>query len=204
MKNGRPFRLNVWDFGGQQIYHATHQFFLTHRSLYVLVDDTRKDYKSVSDEGFKYWLELIDVFGGHSPTLIFQNEKDGRSKAIDFEGIKRRYDNVKELYAGNLAKADAADKMREGIEFFASNLSHIGEEVPARWIKVRADIEKLAAKEPYVPVEKYFEIYGRHIEFDEAKALQLSQYLHDLGVFLHFQDDPLLKRHRHSAKRVGH
>ena len=28
----------VWDFGGQQIYHATHQFFLTKSSLYVLVE----------------------------------------------------------------------------------------------------------------------------------------------------------------------
>ena len=194
LSNGRPFRLNVWDFGGQQIYHATHQFFLTHRSLYVLVDDTRKDYNSVSDEGFKYWLELMDVFGGHSPILIFQNEKDGRSKAIDFGGIRQRYDNVKERYAGDLAKADAAGKVRAGIEYFASNLSHIGEEVPARWIKVRADIEELAAKQPYVPVEKYFEIYAAHIEFDETKALLLSRYLHDLGVFLHFQDDPLLKR----------
>ncbi len=78
LKNGRRFRLNVWDFGGQEIYHATHQFFLTRRSLYLLLDDTRKDHKSVSDEGFKYWLELIDLFGGHSPVLIFQNEKGGR------------------------------------------------------------------------------------------------------------------------------
>jgi Leucine-rich repeat (LRR) protein len=194
LKDGRPFRLNVWDFGGQQIYHATHQFFLTHRSLYVLVDDTRKDYKSVSDEGFKYWLELIDVFGGHSPTLIFQNEKDGRSKAIDFEGIKRRYGNVEKCYAGNLEKADAADDIRDGIEFFASHLSHIGEELPARWLKVRADVEELAAKKPYVPVEKYFEIYSRHMESDRSRALFLSRYLHDLGVFLHFQDDPLLAR----------
>ena len=192
--SGRLFRLNVWDFGGQEIYHATHQFFLTRRSLYVLLDDTRKDYKSVSDEGFKYWLELIEVFGEHSPILIFQNEKDGRSKAIDFDGIQRRYDNVKKLYAGDLAKAGAADKVRKGIEDFASNLPHIGDEVPARWLRVRADIEQLAAKEPYVPVEKYFEIYGRHIEFDETKALLLSRYLHDLGVFLHFQDDPLLAR----------
>lgn len=50
--HGQPFRLNVWDFGGQQIYHATHQFFLTKNSLYVLVDDTRKDDKTIHDE----WL----------------------------------------------------------------------------------------------------------------------------------------------------
>ncbi len=194
MKDGRPFRLNVWDFGGQEIYHATHQFFLTHRSLYLLVDDTRKDHKSVSDEGFKYWLELIDVFGGHSPTLIFQNEKGGRSKAIDIGGIKSRYDNVKELYAGNLEKADAADKVRDGIEFYARNLSHIGEELPARWIKVRSDIEVRAAELPYIPVQEYFDIYRRHMEFDRSRALWLSRYLHDLGVFLHFQDDALLAR----------
>ena len=36
LQNGRRFRLNVWDFGGQEIYHATHQFFLTRRSLYVI------------------------------------------------------------------------------------------------------------------------------------------------------------------------
>jgi hypothetical protein len=194
LKNGRTFRLNVWDFGEQQIYHATHQFFLTQRSLYVLVDDTRRDYKSVSDEGFKYWLELIEVLGGHSPTLIFQNEKDGRSKQIDIRGIRQRYDNVKELYAGNLEHRDAADRLRDGIEFFASNLSHIGEELPARWVKVRADIEQLAAEKPHVPVESYFEIYGGHIQFDETKALLLSRYLHDLGVFLHFQDHPLSGR----------
>ena len=30
-------RLHVWDFGGQEIMHATHQFFLTERSLYFVV-----------------------------------------------------------------------------------------------------------------------------------------------------------------------
>ena len=35
-------RLNMWDFGGQEIMHATHQFFLTKRSLYVLVGLSRK------------------------------------------------------------------------------------------------------------------------------------------------------------------
>ncbi len=97
LENGRNFRLNVWDFGGQEIYHATHQFFLTKRSLYVLLDDARKDYKSVHDTGFKYWLEVVDLLGGHSPVLVFQNEKSGRSKTIDKSGIKGSFDNVKDV-----------------------------------------------------------------------------------------------------------
>jgi internalin A len=194
LENGRRFRLNVWDFGGQEIYHATHQFFLTRRSLYLLLDDTRKDNKSVSDPGFKTWLDLIELFGEHSPVLIFQNEKGGRSKEIDLAGIKGQYDNVKERYQGNLEQAGAADQLRRGIEWFAGQLSHIGEELPASWIKIRADIEARSAEVPHIPQQEYFDIYAKYLPFDRTKALLLSRYLHDLGVFLHFQNDPLLAR----------
>lgn len=37
LKGEEDVRLHVWDFGGQEIMHATHQFFLTERSLYLLV-----------------------------------------------------------------------------------------------------------------------------------------------------------------------
>jgi internalin A len=142
----------------------------------------------------RYWLDLVDVLGGHSPVLIFQNEKGGRSKAIDIAGIKGRYDNVRDRYSGNLEHAAAADVLRDAVEFFAANLGHIGEELPARWIAIRADIEARAAELPYISQQEYFGIYGRHIPFDRKPALHLSRYLHDLGVFLHFQDDPLLAR----------
>ncbi|MFN0174472.1 MAG: COR domain-containing protein [Saprospiraceae bacterium] len=194
MADGRNFRLNVWDFGGQEIYHATHQFFLTKRSLYVLLDDTRKDHKTVHDEGFKYWLEAVELFGGHSPVLIFQNEKSDRSKQIDIGGIKSKFDNVKDVWAGNLEHSDAADKLRESIEHFAKNLSHVGEELPAKWVSIRSELEEMAKDEPYISQQEYFKVYGRHLELDRTKALHLSQYLHDLGVFLHFQDDVLLAR----------
>ncbi|MGD8590643.1 MAG: COR domain-containing protein [Chromatiales bacterium] len=194
LKNGNRFRLNVWDFGGQEIYHATHQFFLTRRSLYLLVDDTRKDHKSVSDEGFKYWLELIDLFSDHSPVLIFQNEKGGRSKIIDLAGIKGRFDNVMDRYGGNLEQPDAAKELEEAIEYYASHLSHIGDELPAYWIKVREAIETRAEQTSTISQQDYFDIFSQYTEFDRERALHLSSYLHDLGVFLHFQDDPLLAR----------
>lgn len=49
-------RLNTWDFGGQEIYHATHQFFLTQRSLYVIVWNARL---GVEQARLDYWLKTI-------------------------------------------------------------------------------------------------------------------------------------------------
>jgi internalin A len=194
LTNGHNFRLNVWDFGGQEVYHATHQFFLTKRSLYVMLDDTRKDDKTVHDPRFKYWLEVADLLGEHSPVLIFQNEKGGRSKTIDESGIKAKFNNVKDVYRGNLEHAGAADSLGKAIELHVQALPHIGEELPAKWIAIRADIEQQATYEPFISQQDYFDIYQNHLPFDRDKALHLSRYLHDLGVFLHFQDEPLLAR----------
>lgn len=191
----RPFHLNVWDFGGQQIYHATHQFFLTKRSLYILVDDTRNSSQAVQDDGFKYWLELIEALSEGSPVLIFQNEKAGRSKSIDIAGIKGRFPNVKDVYRGNLELPKAAEKLAEAIRYHVQQLPHVGEALPAHWLAIRAELEERKHQDPYISQKDYFQIYGRHLELDETKALQLSRYLHDLGVFLHFQDDPLLARY---------
>lgn len=194
LPNGKKYRLNVWDFGGQEIYHATHQFFLTRRSLYILVDDTRRDSKTAQDEGFKYWLEVIDALSGHSPVLIFQNEKGGRAKAIDETGICGAFTNVKGFFRGDLSKKSSVAKIREAIEYHVQNLPHVGETLPAKWLLIRADIERESKAYPYISDLRYFDIYARHLPFDRQKALTLSRYLHDLGVFLHFQDDPLLRR----------
>jgi Leucine-rich repeat (LRR) protein len=189
---GSPFHLNVWDFGGQQIYHATHQFFLTKRSLYILVDDTRNSSQAVHDDGFNYWLELIETFSEGSPVLIFQNEKAGRRKSIDTAGIKGRFANVKDIFSGNLEFPEAAEKLAEAIRYHVQQLPHVGDAVPASWLAIRAALEERKLQVAYISCKEFFEIYRRHLEFDETKALQLSRYLHDLGFFLHFQDEPLL------------
>lgn len=194
MDNGRPFRINVWDFGGQEIYHSTHYFFLTKRSLYILLDDTRRDDKTVQDEGFKYWLEVIESLSGKSPVLIFQNEKTGRSKAIDFPGIKSRFDNVREQFSGDLIEPNAAEDLRDSIKYYIKKLPHIGQQLPKKWIEIRHKIEERAKVDPFISQREYFKIYSGLLEMDEEKALQLSQYFHDLGVFLHFQDDILLSQ----------
>ena len=57
-----------WDFGGQEIYHATHQFFLTKRSLYLFVWEARKEEES---RHFDYWLNVIKLLGS---ILFFRHD----------------------------------------------------------------------------------------------------------------------------------
>ena len=49
----------TWDFGGQEEYYATHQCFLTQRSLYLLVWSARDGELGLSE--LKVWMENIGV-----------------------------------------------------------------------------------------------------------------------------------------------
>ena len=137
---------------------------------------------------------LCRAVSDKSPLLIFQNEKGGRSKAIDEAGIKGRFPNVFEVHRGDLNEKNSADSLRRAIEYQVQRLRHVGEAVPKMWVAIRTDIENLAQHKPYISQDDYFELYGKHLEPDRQKALYLSRYLHDLGVFLHFQDDRRLRR----------
>jgi internalin A len=160
----------------------------------VLVDDTAKSHTSVTDEAFRYWLGIIALLGGRSPVVIYQNEKGGRSRALDETGIKDRFGGVTAIHRGDLQLQSGADTLRDAIETLAQQLPHVGEKIPAKWVAIRAQIETEALRRPYISQQDYFDIYARHLELDRAKALHLSRYLHDIGVFLHFQDDALLRR----------
>jgi internalin A len=70
MADGDTVTAHFWDFGGQEVMHATHQFFLSQRSVYVLLLNSRND-----DQAEK-WLKHAASFGGRSPVLVVLNKID--------------------------------------------------------------------------------------------------------------------------------
>ncbi|NEO57234.1 MAG: GTPase, partial [Okeania sp. SIO3B5] len=136
-KNQHDFQMNIWDFGGQEIYHATHQFFLTKRSLYILVADTRKE-----DTDFYYWLNIAELLSGNSPLLIIKNEKQERKREINQRALQGQFSNIKEILATNLATNRGLEKIKTYIQHYISNLPHIGSALPKTWKKVREVLEK--------------------------------------------------------------
>lgn len=196
LPDGTDFRLNIWDFGGQEIYHATHQFFLTKRSLYLLLDDTRKDEKTVNDPTFNYWLQVAELYGGGSPLLIVQNEKGDRSKELDLRGMQGRFGFVKDAKAVNLLTCRGLEDVWGAIEYWLKQLPHIGEQQPKAWLDIRRELERLALEEKrdHISLEEYYRICAQFTIPERERALFLSGYLHDFGAFLHFQDHPLLRK----------
>ncbi|MCP4357385.1 MAG: hypothetical protein GY796_05130 [Chloroflexi bacterium] len=181
------FRVNVWDFGGQEIYAATHQFFLTRRSLYVVVADAREQKTDFFD-----WLNSIEHLSDASPVLILSNEKEDRQWAINETELRGHFGDLKEsVFAANLLTTRGLERLREAIQYHITHLPHIGDELPKTWVNVRRALEN--DLRPYISQEQFLELCGQHSFTRHEDKLQLSGYLHDLGVILHFQDDPLLK-----------
>jgi len=195
----RDFHLNVWDFGGQEIYHYTHRFFLSKRSLYVLVADNRKD-----DTDFNYWLNIIELFAGNSPLIIVLNEKGDVQRTLNQSDLRGRYsESIKEILAVNFKTYEETDQGKaqerlkgihtliSHIEHCAQNLPHIGEPVPARWVGVREAIEQ--DDRNYIYREQFDELCQAEDITKTQDIDTLLGYFHDLGILLHFADNPLLR-----------
>jgi internalin A len=134
--SGNPFRVNIWDFGGQSIYHATHQFFLTKRSLYLLVADTRQE-----NTDFNYWLEVIELLSESSPTLIIKNEKQDRPCQVNENQLRGRFPNLEKTLSTNLATNRGLPEILVAVQHYISQLPHIGTPLPKTWVRVREALE---------------------------------------------------------------
>jgi internalin A len=175
--------VHIWDFAGQEITYSTHQFFLTKRSLYALVVDNRRD-----NPNFDYWLNVIELLSDGSPLLIVKNEKQDLSCAINESGARGRFPNIKEVLAVNLATNRGLEPVAAAVRAQLQTLPHIGTPLPASWKRVReALLER--RHENYISRDALLALCEAHGFQRLEDKLQLSEYLHDLGTFLHFQND---------------
>jgi len=186
--NNKHVKVHFWDFGGQEIMHATHQFFLSKRSVYILVLDGRKDEKVV------YWLKHIQSFGGNSPVLVILNKQDENPGfQVDRRTLQENYPIIKGFFP-------VSCKTRYGIESFVKVLKKIISEVelikttwPQNWFSIKSQLEKM--EEPYISYHAYQCLCVDENIADESSQDVLLDFLNDLGVILHFDDFNLLDTH---------
>lgn len=183
---GGIFQTNIWDFGGQEIMYSTHRYFLTHRSLYIIVADNRRE-----ETDFYYWLNIITSLSENNPIIIVINLKHQYPKYVP-DYIRDSFKNIVDVFIVNLADNSGLSALTKKIKKEICKLPHVGKElIPAKWKKIREELK--SKEENYISRKDFLKICNKYEISEEQKALKISEYLHDLGVVLHFQNDCYLK-----------
>ncbi|MBW4464263.1 MAG: leucine-rich repeat domain-containing protein [Pegethrix bostrychoides GSE-TBD4-15B] len=187
-RNQKNYRINIWDFGGQEIYHQTHQFFLTERSLYLLVADSRKE-----DTDHYFWLQIIRLLSNDSPVLLIQNEKQNRTCNLNLRELRAEFENLRPALSTNLADNRGLEDLKTAIQHSLEDLLPNGIPFPNSWLNVRYSLEN--DNRNYIDCADYEATCRYHGITQRDEMFTLSRFLHSLGICLHFQEDPLLRRY---------
>jgi internalin A len=204
--------MNVWDFGGQEIMHATHQFFLTDRSLYLVVLDGRADQQEVEAD---YWLRLISGLAPESPVLVVLNKIRTNPFDLNRRAFQQKYPQVVGFYETDCwypNKRKEVAKEGYGIKSLHQailtevnkneHLKDIRMPFPEAWFEVKetlspvAETLKTKAKKKlknFLTLGDYAEVCEKHGVVEESEQKNLSVILHTLGIALNYSDDPRLK-----------
>jgi internalin A len=75
-------RLNLWNFGGQDIYHGSHALFLHGQAIFLVVWTPALERQTTYQEGelslhhrpLSYWLDYLRNFSTNSSVLIVQSQ----------------------------------------------------------------------------------------------------------------------------------
>jgi internalin A len=181
-------KLHVWDFGGQEIMHATHQFFLTQRSVYLLVLNGRDGLEAADAD---YWLKLIESLGAESPVIIVLNKIKEHPFDLNRRGLQQKFPAVREFVRTDCELRIGIDELRAVIERETDRLEYLRVPFPTSWFAIK---DRLAGmKKNYLAFEQYQALCARDGEKDSKGQQLLAAHLHRLGIALNYSEDPRLR-----------
>jgi hypothetical protein len=187
---GTTITLNTWDFGGQQIYHAMHQFFLTRRSLYLVVYNARMG----AEQGrLSYWLETIRALAPDARVVLVATHIDERLPDLNFQLYHQSFPNLAGHVGISNANGAGLEDLRRVLASEASELSLMGQPWPGNWLAAEKALMRVAERAHHIDAAHYVSICAAYQVDAETAAGTLGNYLHDLGVVLYFRDDDVLR-----------
>ena len=188
-------QLKAWDFGGQSIYHATHQFFLSNRSLFIVVWNPRMGYEQCK---LFYWLDTIKSLAPQSPIMLVATHIDERTADLPYDELVNQYPQIVGEWSVSNKDHDAGGGManlRCDVIQTALGLPLMGEAWPTSWLNAANRIRAHGNNFRKITVDELWELMDcdEELPVPEGDRQVLANWLHDLGDILYFHDDEELK-----------
>ena len=190
-EENRKVLINFWDFGGQEIMHSMHEFFMSERCLYVIVLNGRKD------EQPEKWLDLVRQYGNNSPVMIVINQIDeNRSADVDRRRIGREYGQTFgeiPIHRISCQDGDNFDEFKTALLDSVKGTKTYNKWFPGRWYKVKLLLTEMKDNKGnlvnYI-TEKQFREYCEEVEIENENEYNQSillNWLDNMGVCFSYE-----------------
>ena len=181
MDDGDSVTAHLWDFGGQEVMHATHQFFLSQRSVYVLLLNSRND-----DQAEK-WLKHAASFGARSPVLVVLNKIDENpSFEVNRKTLQEKYPQIRDFFRLSAKTDKGLDEFREALRREIDRADTRRTPFPKHWLAVKEHFSNMEAD--YIESAEYRRVCEANGVTRQFSQDVLLQFLHDLGVVINFRN----------------
>jgi len=179
-------KINIWDFAGQEITHQMHKFFLSKRSIYLLVLNAR------TEESAMTWLEDIQERAGNAPIIIVVNKIDeNRGFSLSKNKYEKKFpDTIKKIIytSAKLGEEENIQELIDELELQTDNLQIVKDELPEAWFAVKEELEKQYKnrsnnrKSNIVTRDSFEDICERYNIEDENEQDSLLTILKQIGT----------------------
>lgn len=190
---GVTMKLKTWDFGGQHIYHATHQFFLTERSLYVLVWNARVGYEQSKLE---YWLKNVQAKAPESPILLVATHIDQHAPDLPLMELQKKFPKIVGQWQLSNSTGEGIAEFKKDLTGIVANPKYLplmGEIWPKTWLDAADRFRSPEMREKKCVTPAAFEALAVESGVKKDDIFILARWLHELGDILYFQDVDELK-----------
>mmetsp|Transcript_6848 Transcript_6848/g.7872 ORF Transcript_6848/g.7872 Transcript_6848/m.7872 type:complete len:815 (+) Transcript_6848:286-2730(+) len=209
--------IDIWDYGGQDVFHTLHHLLLTEYGLYLLIFNA-SDMLSKSDEAVKYlmfWLESVKVHAPTAPVIIAGTHAETLSETEIAEvdaAIGSLISTFQQVVVPSKIKISGTPKtafffpvsnltgtgvqdLRESINTTVSTQPYVNRPVSLKWLKCLDELLNLSNKDmlEWVSLKTVIEL-ARESNIKSMEEIELMLNLfHRLGKLIHFTATENLK-----------
>jgi len=216
-QNKSNIDVSIWDFAGQQDYYNSNHYFLSNKSIFLVLYRMDQGIKGL--EGLNFWFKSLSSHLQHDPTLT--NGKPYFSIIVvgtflDKQNVKKSEESKKlreqeileiarsngidypiQIYEVSCSTLENINDLKQSIYSTALTHGYMGEKLPIGYLNIKNSIEKLRNQEklknfPIIEIQELINYFKTNFsfEFDDEFVKRGLKLLHLWGTCVYF-DEPI-------------
>lgn len=186
--DGDDVHAHIWDFGGQEIMHGTHRFFMTERALYLVLISGRE---GTEDYDAEYWLSMVRSFAGDVPVIVLLNKWDDYRFELNRELLREKYGKEIVFIETDSSTGTGIPTLCDQICAYAKKLPGLKASWPAEWRQIKDELP--TQKKSWLTFNDFRTFCHNHGITTAKDQEHLAESLHDLGLMLSYRKEEALR-----------